>query len=137
MAIGETDLTRLLAKLEPALQPGVFVFATLPSGAEVPAGLAPVMRFAEPEGTTLILPRGAAEAAGLDAAFPCRMITLCVHSALDAVGMIAAIATALAAAGIGANPVAGFFHDHLFVPEDRAEDAMATLAALANAHRPG
>ena len=54
-----------------------------------------------------------------------------VHSALEAVGFIARVATALADAGMGVNPVAGFYHDHLFVPEDRAEDAMTVLEGLA------
>jgi hypothetical protein len=64
--------------------------------------------------------------------FPSRMITLNVHSSLDAVGFIALIATKLAAAGMGVNPVAGFFHDHIFIPEARAEDAMNLLQDLAD-----
>ena len=127
---GETDLDRLIAGMRPELRDGVFVFATLP-GREVPEGLRPCMVFEEAEGTTLILAKGEAEARGIEEAFPCRMITLNVHSALEAVGFIARIATALAAAGMGVNPVAGFFHDHLFVPEDRAEEAMAVLRAMA------
>jgi hypothetical protein len=62
------------------------------------------------------------------------MITLEVHSSLEAVGFLAAIATRLAAAGIGVNPVAGYFHDHLFVPEARAEEAMRLLDELAAEH---
>jgi hypothetical protein len=124
---GETDLAKLLASMKPRLMPGVFVFATLPVGAAVPASVAPVMIFRESEGTTLILQAEDAEVAGLVAIFPSRMITLDVHSSLEAVGFIAAIATRLAAAGIGVNPVAGYFHDHLFVPADRAEEAMGIL----------
>jgi len=130
---GETDLARLLAGMEPVLAPGVYVFATLPPGAAEPPGLAPLMRFEEAEGRTLILTRAAAEAAGLDCAFPCRMITLGIHSALEAVGLMARVAGALAEAGLPANPVAGFHHDHLFVPEDRAEEAIRLLQALSAA----
>jgi hypothetical protein len=54
-----------------------------------------------------------------------------VHSALDAVGLTAAFAAALTDEGVSANVVAGFFHDHLFVPEDRRHDAMQTLQDLA------
>ena len=89
------------------------------------------MTFAEAEGTTLVVERRAAEAAGLAAAFPCRRITLRVHSALEAVGLTARVATALAAAGIPANIVAAFHHDHLFVPEARADEALEVLRALA------
>ncbi len=51
------------------------------------------------------------------------MITRDVLSALDVVGFLAAVTAALADAGIGANAVSAFFHDHLFVPLDRAEAA--------------
>jgi len=71
-----------------------------------------------------------AEAMGLTYEFPCGMITLNAHSALDAVGFIALVASKLAAAGMGVNPIAGFFHDHLFVPTDRADDALAILQAM-------
>lgn len=127
---GETDLGALLRGLNADLVPGVFVFVTLPDGVP-PPGLSPRMMFHEAEGTTLILPREQAEAAGLAYEFPCRMITLTVHSALEAVGFMAVIATALAQEGMGVNPVAGFHHDHLFVPETRAGDAMGVLARIA------
>ncbi len=128
---GETRLTTLLANMTATLTPGVFVFATLEDG-EIPAGIAPQMIFREAEGTTLIAPLQQAEAADLAYTFRCRMITLQVHSSLEAVGFIARVATALAAEGMGVNPVSGYFHDHLFVPEDRAQDAMEILNDLAN-----
>ena len=127
---GETDLGTLLRSMSATLAPGTFVFATVPGGA-VPPGLAPRMVFQEAEGTTLILLREEAEAAGLAFEFPCRMITLNVHSALSAVGFIARIASELAKAGMGVNPVSGYFHDHLFLPEDRAEEALDILHRLA------
>jgi hypothetical protein len=128
---GETDLRKLLGSMSPELLPGVFVFATLPAGAPQPAAVSPVMVFREREGDTLILPEEEAKAAGLSFAFKSRMITLNVHSSLDAVGFLAAITARLAAAGMGVNPVSAYFHDHLFVPADRADEAMATLRALA------
>ncbi len=127
---GETDLPKLLGSMSPELVPGTFVFATLPPGMPAPDGIDTVMIFREREGTTLILSEGEAQATALAASFRCRMITLNVHSSLEAVGFIAAIATRLAAAGMGVNPVSGYFHDHLFVPVDRAEDAMAILGEI-------
>lgn len=108
-----------------------YVFVTLGEGAAVPAGITPQMMFREAEGVTLIVTRAEAESAGLAYEFPSRMITLNIHSALDAVGFMARISTALARHNMGVNPVAGFYHDHLFVPEDRAADAMAVLLDLA------
>ena len=89
-----------------------------------------MMVFHEREGTTLILREEEAQAAGLPGSFRCRMITLNVHSSLEAVGFLAAITTRLAQAGMGVNPVSAFYHDHLFVPADRAEEAMAILEAM-------
>lgn len=59
------------------------------------------------------------------------MITCNVHSSLDAVGFMAAITEKLTKLGIGANPVSGFFHDHLFVPLGREDEAVAALKELA------
>jgi uncharacterized protein len=128
---GETDLRKLLGSMSPELAPGVHVFVTLPPGAPVPDALNPVMIFREREGVTLILLEETAKSAGLTASFRCRMITLNIHSSLQAVGFLAAIATRLATAGMGVNPVSGYFHDHLFVPADRADEAMSILRRLA------
>ena len=59
-----------------------------------------------------------------------RRITLGVQSSLEAVGLTAAVAGALTAVGISANVVAAFHHDHVFVPAERAADAMARLDLL-------
>ncbi len=126
--MAETNLDRLIAGMAPTMTPEVYVFATSMTAPDIPA----IMRFEEAEGITLIVTRAAADAAGISYEFPCRMITLNVHSSLEAVGFMAVIAARLAAEGIGVNPVAGFFHDHIFVPEDRAKDAMRALTALAS-----
>ena len=55
------------------------------------------------------------------------MITLSVHSSLEAVGFLAAITARLANAGISVNAVSAFHHDHLFVPEHRASEALRLL----------
>ncbi|MEL6978827.1 MAG: ACT domain-containing protein [Pseudomonadota bacterium] len=133
---GETDLEALLAGMDPVLSDGVYVFATAP-GADLAtfepreAVCAALMLFAEPEGVTLILPERAALALGLELAFRCRLITLNVHSSLDAIGFLARITAQLASLEMGVNPVSAFHHDHLFVPEARAEEALKALKALA------
>jgi hypothetical protein len=53
-----------------------------------------------------------------------------VHSDLQAVGLTAAVAAALAEAGISCNVVAAAHHDHLFVPVESASQAIAVLQAL-------
>lgn len=127
---GETDLNTLLRSLKADLIDGIFVFATVPTG-QIPPDLAPRMMFQEAEGTTLVLLKHAAQAADLPYEFPSRMITLNIHSSLDAVGFMARIATALGNEGMGVNPVAGFYHDHLFVPNGREQDALRILSQIA------
>ena len=125
---GETDLGRLLAHLEPRLEPAAYGFVLLPGA--VPAGLDWTALEREAEGLTAIAPQAALQAVGLAPGAPWARITLTVHSSLDAVGLTAAVSAALAAAGIPANMVAGLNHDHLFVPWDVRAEAMARLEAL-------
>lgn len=132
---GETDLEKLLGSMRPQLQPDTYLFVTLPLDRSLPDGVPPLMVFGEGEGWTCIVNEEAARRAGLSGTFPCRMITLSVHSSLEAVGFLAAVLPRLAAAGMGVNPVSGFYHDHLFVPADRAEDAMRILEELAAASK--
>jgi len=82
--------------------------------------------FREPEGVTIISP-----ATQADVALPTwAMITLSIHSDLEAVGFLAAITTSLAAMDIPVNAVSAFFHDHIFVPYDRREAAMECLRCM-------
>ena len=127
---GELNLQALFETLQATLVDGVYVFITLPKN-NVPDDVNPRMRFEEAEGTTLIMLKSEAEAAKLAYEFPCRMITLDVHSSLEAVGFIAYIATQLAKHDMGVNPVSGFYHDHLFVPEGREQDALNILKQIA------
>jgi hypothetical protein len=129
---GETNLDVLLKSMRPVLKDGEYVFCTLPHPASPDLNaLSPMGLFHEDEGLTLILRRERADSVGLAYAGTFRLVTLSVHSSLDAVGFIAAVSTRLAAHGIGVNPVAAYFHDHLFIPSARAMDAMALLEAFA------
>lgn len=125
---GERDLGRLLRTMEPELQPGSYVFTTVP---KVPPGVEPVVLVRESEGITLVLPRERADRLGLSYTYVAAMVTLRVHSALDAVGLTAAVAAALAGAGLSCNVVAGYHHDHLFVPVGEGERAVEVLRRLA------
>ena len=124
---GEDDLRTLLHHMKPEMQEGIFVFCSLPAGKDIPAALAPVLIFREREGTALIVRREEAERAGLPYQFASRLITLTVHSSLEAIGFLAAITARLADAGISVNAVSAFHHDHLFVPEHRADEALSLL----------
>jgi GNAT superfamily N-acetyltransferase len=128
-----THLPSLLSGLDPHLHDGVYVFASVPPDAVL--DVAPIASMAEDEGRTVVLAEAEAARLGLAAEYRCAWITLRVASALAAVGLLARVTTALARRGISVNPVSGFHHDHLFVPHDRAADAMAALDELRGARR--
>ena len=124
-----SDLSELLATMEPRLNEGTYAYASLPAGAAWPA--APVIAMVqEAEGITVVAEAGAARAAGWPIVFEAAWITLSVHSDLQAIGFTAAIAAALSEARIPGNVIAAVHHDHLFVPFDSASAAMERLQAL-------
>lgn len=122
----EQQRTALLAGLQPWLDPAEYVFIV---ASEVPPGLRPFAVITEEEGLTLVLPRAEAAAHGLTGGWPAARITLGLQSALTAVGLTAAISARLAAAGISCNVIAGYHHDHLFVPLARGREARRLLAS--------
>lgn len=130
-----TDLDALLAGMEPVLCVAAYVFVTLPEAAYGDgAELEPLGCFQEAEGLTLIVPQAKADAAGIAYDGVYRAITLRVHSSLSAVGLTAAVAASLTEHAISANVVAAFYHDHIFVPAERAAEALAALNTLQGRH---
>jgi uncharacterized protein len=128
---GEMTLTVLLRQMGPALDAAPYGYGVLPVGAAVPAGLQAFAVIAEPEGLTVVATLAALEQAGIAYDGAWARISLGVQSDLAAVGLTAAIATALTAQGVSANVVAGYFHDHVFVQWDKRDTAMAALLSLA------
>lgn len=116
------DLKDLLANLTVHRHDGVWEFL---SGTQ-PNVEGAIMQFREREGWTHIVP--ASRQAAADKRFV--WLELAVHSDLNAVGFLAAVSQALAGAGVPCNAIAAFHHDHIFVPESKAETAIEALEAL-------
>jgi hypothetical protein len=129
---GERDLRTLLRHMTPQLQPGSFVFCSF-AGDHLPTGLTPIATFREVEGLSTVVTLNEAPRAGVPYQFESALITLTVHSSLDAVGFLAAVSAVLAGAGIPCNAVAAYHHDHLFVPRDMAQRALDLLVEVAAA----
>ena len=134
------QLSDLIKSMSPTLDEGTFVFATITTHATETyrrdflnqVAHKSEMLFRELEGYTLILPQATAEELDIKWNFPCRKITLNVHSSLDAVGFLAAVTTRLATKlNIGVNPVSGYYHDHLFVAVGKEDLVMNELKAMA------
>lgn len=120
------DAAEMIRQMAPRLEPDCYVFVQAKDEADLVRRLPLAMgMFREPEGISLIVPSPS------DAADALRLITLGVESALDGVGLTAAVSSALASAGIPCNVVAAMHHDHLFVPVATAERALDTLRNLA------
>ncbi len=118
-----SDLETLFRHLQVVRRPGAWRFAL---SAQQPDLADAVMAFREQEGWTAILP--ATPEAQTEARWA--WLELAVHSDLAAVGFLARIATALAAAGVPCNAVAAFHHDHIFVPEALADRAVSAIEEL-------
>lgn len=125
---GETDLETLLESMHPIVRDGDYVYALWPHGKPLEGGVEAAVR--EAEGLTVVLRRDEADRLGLSYDFVAAWITLQIHSALEAVGLTAAVSAALTHAGISCNVLAGFHHDHLLVPVGDADRAMDVLRLL-------
>jgi hypothetical protein len=124
--VGISDLAQLLGRMTPGLDPEEYGFG-LSQGQVVAGAFATV---AEEEGLTVVATVAALRAAEVAHQPGWARISLAVHSDLQAVGLTAAIATALTAAGISANVIAGYHHDHVFVQWARRDEAMRILQGL-------
>ena len=124
---GETDLQYLLSNMQPVLEKDEIVFCSIPP--EKAKEFLPYCQgfYREEEGVTVILAKQDAELNNLPFTTVFHRISLMVHSSLEAVGFLARITEVLAAQGISVNVVSGYYHDHLYIKIDQAENALRTL----------
>ncbi|WP_349815949.1 ACT domain-containing protein [Curvibacter sp. CHRR-16] len=132
MAAPISDLCILLASMEPVLNEGTYAYCCVAHVADI-SHLPVIATVREAEGLTVVTTEDAAISAGLQVMFRCAWITLNVHSDLQAVGLTAAFAKALGDEGISCNVVAGAYHDHIFVPYEKAAHALSALRKLQQA----
>ena len=131
--MAEADLATLIRNLKPKTLPDTYVFCSLEDADYgVLSHTNPLASFAEPEGLTLVLTRESADEESLAYEGTFRCISLQVHSSLEAVGLTAAVTGELAAEGISANVIAGYHHDHIFVPSHQAESALRLLEIMSS-----
>jgi hypothetical protein len=127
------DLDELLAELTVSQRLGSWCMV---SGVALGENVPVAAMVTEDEGTTAVISTADALNLALEPEFVAAWLTLNVNSALDAVGLTSAVSGALASEGIPCNVLAGYHHDHLLVPIERSEQAIAILNALSEAHRP-
>lgn len=137
-----TDINQLIRELKPELHEERLVYVKA-------AGLDVINRFEnienllqqcfavvnEEEAVTLVLRKELADKAQLDSTQVFKRIVLKVHSSLEAVGLTAAVSTALAEKEVSANMIAGYYHDHILIPEKDATRALDILNELSRCAR--
>jgi len=123
---GETNLEILLKTIKPKHNTGDFVFCTLEDLNKINFDDI-ILMFKENEGYTIIVKKHIADNLNLEYTFIAAWITLTVHSALEAVGLIAAFSKALSENNISCNVVSAYYHDHIFVDKKNINMAMKIL----------
>jgi hypothetical protein len=125
------DLQKMLASLDVERRAGLFTYVAV----KVPTpGLLAAAHAMVTEGTltTLVLPVESAQRAGLPVVIELAWLSLTVQSSLEAVGLTAAFSKILGDEGISCNVLAGYHHDHILVPVERADDAIAALRPVSS-----
>jgi hypothetical protein len=132
---GIEDLGEMLRNLSVGRRPGTWTMASIGQPDGSPVGLSDEVAavIAEAEGVTVVCTVAEAKRKGWPVDFRAAWLTLEIHSSLEGVGLTAAVSTALADHHIPANMIAGYYHDHILVPEDQADAAMRIITELASA----
>jgi len=129
---GFKELSYLLKNMKPTHVPGSYIFASVSENTLKKLGSTPLLVFREDEGITVIVSKEIAQEFSLSLGSIWGLITMTVHSDLEAVGFLAKITSVLAEAGITANTVSAYYHDHIFVPLERVEESLSLLKNLSN-----
>ncbi len=128
---GKTNLKEILRNINPRLLDETFVFITSSEPLEdLFNSLKPKATFLEDEGITLVINQKDADAHSLqyDGIFKC--ISLGVHSSLESHGLISTITRELTKHRISSNIFSVYFHDHIFVQNNLAAEALKVISSL-------
>ena len=135
--MAEQTLRQLLRGLSPGISEGKFWVGTFPESQMM--GLAGYLQYItciyrEKEGLTAVFQEEAKEEleryTEKKVEGPFALITLQVDSSLMAVGLLAKVTEALAREKIPVNAFSAYFHDHLLVPFEKKDEALAALKKL-------
>ena len=116
--------------MSPKLIDADYVFCTISEKRLSELKMSPILIFKEEEGVTIIVEKEIADNNSLTYSRVWTLITLTVHSDLSTVGFLALITEKLAKFGISVNVISAYYHDHLFVPKEKAEEALLLLNEL-------
>ncbi|MFV0259956.1 MAG: ACT domain-containing protein [Acidimicrobiales bacterium] len=124
---GEANINRILEALSVTHRSGRFTVHCVPELTDAD-GIHAVV--AEREGMAVVVTVEAARRRGWPVEFEAAWLTIEVHTGLEAVGVTAAVSNALAEWEIPCNVLAGYYHDHLLVPVQLVDQAIACIEQL-------
>ena len=131
--VAESDLSKLLGTLSVTRRDGVWRFETIDKDEASWAELVSLrdvrdiaMLFQEREGLSVITSAEALTPENNRWVW----LELSVYSDLQAVGFLAQVAAVLTEADVPCNAIAAYHHDHIFVPEGKADAAIRAIEAL-------
>ena len=123
-----TNQFKEVKNLNPVLLEDEYVFCTFLSSIYGDHDkLNPIASFNEKEGLTLVVKKESAKLNNLEFDDTFKCISLNLISSLTTIGLTALISKVLADNEISANIYAGYYHDHIFVPLEKANDALKLL----------
>jgi hypothetical protein len=132
-----SDLSVLLKNMQPSLAQGKFYFATVDESQLMALSgyLESIVDvFREKEGLSIVFSEDVkddiAQLSEREVVGPFAFISLTVNSDLMAIGLLAKITDALAKEKISVNAFSAYYHDHIFVPYERKDEAMKALKKL-------
>tara|TARA_Y100001970_G_scaffold266394_1_gene355004 strand:+ start:20816 stop:21253 length:438 start_codon:yes stop_codon:yes gene_type:complete len=129
--IGKKDLKEIITNLSPKLLSERFVFCSVSEDMfQNYVGAEPMAIIREKEGITLLITEMSAKNNKFKYIGPFMCISLEVHSSLYSIGLIALVSNKLSDSGISTNVVSGYYHDHLFIKVDQAQEALNVLKTI-------
>ena len=127
---GETCLRTLIANMSPEMLDDEYVLCPIEPDSHFQSSIDPIGWFREKEGISVIVNRASADSTGLNYGPIFRIISLQVHSSPEAVGFLSAVTSELASAGLSANAISAYHHDHLLVLREQATTALKVLCNM-------
>tara|TARA_B100000287_G_scaffold432926_1_gene493400 strand:+ start:1051 stop:1452 length:402 start_codon:yes stop_codon:yes gene_type:complete len=92
----------------------------------------PIASIQEKEGLTLVIPKKIADKNNISYESSYKCISIGLVTSLEGYGLTAIISKSLNQNQISANIFAGKYHDHIFVPSSKADQALLILNDLKN-----
>ncbi|NPD85454.1 ACT domain-containing protein [Lentimicrobium sp. L6] len=125
----ELDINYVLKNISPQLNEGVFVFCSVHNVKNIKEEYI-MASIVEIEGRTIVLKKEIADSLKFPYSVSMNWITLSVNSSLELVGLSAIISKKFADQQISCNIIAGYYHDHIFVPIKNTVKALNLLREL-------